>query len=57
MVAPRTTCESFRAIVPIPPTTRAAACVGIVIAKFDVDELELVPDVLLDDDPVLNDPV
>lgn len=26
---------------PIPPATRAAACVGIVAAKFDVEELEL----------------
>ena len=52
---------------PIPPATRAAACVGIVAAKFDVDD-ELVdelvdlldelllPDVLLDDDPDPEDP-
>lgn len=51
---------------PIPPATRAAACVGKVAAKFDVDELVdelvdlldelLLPDVLLDDDPVPEDP-
>jgi hypothetical protein len=38
---------------PIPPATRAAACVGIVAAKFDVDELvDLLDELLPDDDPV-----
>jgi len=32
---------------PIPPATRAAACVGIVAAKFDVDELVDLLDELL----------
>jgi len=51
---------------PIPPATRAAACVGKDAAKFDVDELVdelvdlldelLLPEVLLDDDPLPEDP-
>lgn len=43
---------------PIPPAIRAAACVGIVAARFDdVDELGLLeeplPDALLDDPELL----
>jgi len=35
---------------PIPPAIIAAACVGIVAARFDdADELGLLPDALLDD--------